>query len=172
MTHQSCPSTPEHLRPMSARRARGLSRKYHLALATLNADHANLGALARLFVAVGTAWGIHETRHGRNSAEQRNFEIGWSALLTYLEQFRANRPVHMSVSEATVLEQLLTLHDTQLAMTPAQELGTANQHFAHLLSLLGRSDTSALVEIGSANRLELSDSNELMTGDEQAEKSG
>ncbi|PQP19975.1 hypothetical protein C5615_08860 [Burkholderia cepacia] len=127
---------------MSAKRARGLSRKYHLALATLRAGHANLEALARLFVAVGTAWDVHEARHGRNSAEQRNFEVGWNALLTYLEQLRANKPVHMSVSEAAVLEQLLTLHDTQLEVTPVQELRTANQHFARFLNLLRPSDTS------------------------------
>ncbi|MDR6504271.1 hypothetical protein J2785_007472 [Burkholderia ambifaria] len=63
-------------------------------------------------------------------------------MLTYLEQLRANKPVRMSVSEAAVLEQLLTLHDTQLEVTPVQELGAANQHFAHLLNLLGGADTS------------------------------
>ncbi|MGU8077209.1 hypothetical protein [Burkholderia pyrrocinia] len=141
-TTESGPSTREHLQPMSAELARGLSLKYRQALATLRAGHANLEALAHLFVAVGTAWGIHETRHGRNSAEQRDFEVGWKVLLTYLEQLRAIKPVHMSVSEAAVLEQLLTLHDTQLEVMPVQELLTDNQHFARFANLLGPSDTS------------------------------
>ncbi|WGS40710.1 hypothetical protein LFL97_13370 [Burkholderia sp. JSH-S8] len=141
-TSETCPLTHKQLPPMGAKCARDLSRRYHLALATLRTDHANLEALARLFTALGTAWGIHEAQHGRDSAERQDFEVGWKAMLTYLEQLCINEPVRMSVSEAEVLEQLLTLHDTQLAIMPVQELRTVNQQFARLLNLLWPSDTS------------------------------
>ncbi|WGS47190.1 hypothetical protein LFL97_34330 [Burkholderia sp. JSH-S8] len=98
--------------------------------------------MARLFTAVGITWSIHEALRGRDTPEQPNFETGWKALLTYLEQLRGHKPVHVSTDEAAVLKQLLTLHDTQLTVTPVHELLVAHRRFARLLNLLGQSDTS------------------------------
>ncbi|WGS41952.1 hypothetical protein LFL97_19930 [Burkholderia sp. JSH-S8] len=137
-----CPVTREHSRPMCKKRARGLSRQYHRALERLCTGHADPQALARLFMAVGTAWGIHEALRGRDTPEQPNFESGWKAMLTYLEQLRRHKPVHVSIDEAAVLKQLLILHDAQLTVTPVHELLVAHRRFARLLNLSGQSDTS------------------------------
>ena len=90
---------------------------------------------ARYRAEVNAKLDAEEAQHGTDTAEQPAFEAGWQTLLACLARLHAGEPVDVGATELAVLEQLLTWHDSQLAVTPVHELMAANQRFARSLNL-------------------------------------
>jgi hypothetical protein len=120
--------------PMCASRVRAFSLAHRLALTTLRSGQVDLDGLARLFSAIGIARLLYETQQGQETAQQALFEVAWHALLRCLVQVRAGQPVAVNEADIVIIDQLLTLHDAQMAVTPEHELLAATRHLARYLS--------------------------------------
>ncbi|WP_175891675.1 hypothetical protein [Burkholderia cepacia] len=130
MTHFS----QAQLMPMCVARIRAFSLAHRLALLTLRDGQVDMDALACLFSVIGTARILHETQHGLETAQHASFELAWDVLLRCLVQVRAGQTVIVSEADIAMLDQLLTLHDAQMAVTPAHELLAAQRQLARQLS--------------------------------------
>ncbi|KVW66535.1 hypothetical protein WK99_10740 [Burkholderia ubonensis] len=126
----------EQLMPMCAARRRAFSLAHRLTLLGLRNRQTDMDALACLFSAVGTARILHETQHGPKTAQQAPFEAAWVTLLRCLAQVRAGQAVIVNEADIAILDQLLTLHDAQMAITPAHELLAAQRQLARYLGPL------------------------------------
>jgi len=139
--------------PLGPARARALSLEHHLALVALRTGQAGVDVITRLFNAIGAARFLHEATHGRVSPEQPHFEQAWRALLAYANQIREGRPAAMNEVDLKFLEQLVLLHDEQMATTPVHQLLDARQRLGRWLDQAAQCDRPSDDPAASIERL-------------------
>ncbi|KWE34915.1 hypothetical protein WT50_26025 [Burkholderia territorii] len=98
-----------------------------MALVTLRSGQASVDLVARLFNAIGAARFLHEAAHGRESPEQVRFEVAGQALLECASRIRDGQSAPLSEADLALLEQMVTLHDAQMTITPLHELQAARR---------------------------------------------
>lgn len=108
--------TKEMLLPLPTARVRALSLENHLALATVRAGRGNLDQMCCLLRVVYLAFYLRgETVDGDDVEPYRRAEAALESCITRMEH---HEPCLMRDQELAVVEQVLVLHDGQLASMP------------------------------------------------------
>lgn len=105
------------LLPLPLSRIQALSLEHHLALATIASGHGNVDLMVCLLKAVYTAWYLRvETPAG---ADSQPFQRAEAALERCIARAERGEAWEMFDADRTAIEEVLVLHDMQLATVPA-----------------------------------------------------
>lgn len=137
------PLSRELLLPLPASTVSSLSLENHLALAALRAGHNSVDLMARLVNVVGAARYLHEADHGRGTSGQAVFDTAWQALLRCINGGRGGTCETLVEADFSALEQLVTLHDRQMATTPVHLLLAARERLNRYYRREGSASTGS-----------------------------
>ncbi|WP_254227421.1 hypothetical protein [Burkholderia multivorans] len=104
-------------------RTQTLSLEHHLALETIASGHGNVDLLVGLLKALYTAWNLRaEAPAGEGIRPFQRAEAGLVRCIARAERGEART---MFDADKTAIEEVLVLHDRQLATAPAHRFLTA-----------------------------------------------
>lgn len=111
------------LLPLPPARIQALSLEHHLAVETIASGHGNVDLLVCLLKAVYTAWYLRaETPAGEDIRPFQRAEAGLERCIARAER---GETWAMFDADKTAIEEVLVLHDRQLATAPAHRFLTA-----------------------------------------------
>ncbi|OJB06923.1 hypothetical protein BGV52_21795 [Burkholderia ubonensis] len=127
------PLTKAQLLPLPAEQVRKLSLKHHLALAALRSSRGDVDAIVTLLNVLHLAYFL---RAG-DDAEVDCYRRAEAALNACVARVEHGAPWSLMGDERTSLEQLVTMHDAQLAAVPAHRYLEATDR-VHRVTAPGR----------------------------------
>jgi hypothetical protein len=108
------------LLPLPASISRDRSLGHHLALVALRTGNGNVKLVGRLLRTLYIAYFVHEVSNGHHGLSP--FRISDTALQANGVRARRGENLSLSAAEERAIEQVLLLHDDQLAAMPSHEI--------------------------------------------------
>ncbi|WP_124885174.1 hypothetical protein [Burkholderia stagnalis] len=120
------------LLPLPVAIAQKKSLEHHLALASSRSGSGSSDAVSKVFQTIYITYFIHEATVGRQDLDQ--FRVAEAALVECAATGKNTGAFEIPANGRTAVEQILLMHDWQLANVPAHVIASAHVRLAQFIA--------------------------------------